>query len=335
LNRRTLEFPSLKNVLVAAPFSREDLGELSGLVNLHWLDDMSESELDSVLPQIDCIFVHLWPRRIGSERMKRMRSLSFVQSALAGVNHIPFRELRAEVVVSSNAGGYSDEVGEFAWALVLAAAKRVVESQVKSKEGGYGASPLELGKKVLILKGKTLGILGYGGIGSAVAKIGRAFGMRVLVLSRKNAVREGVESVGGEDGLRKLLKDSDVVVLSLPLTNSTRRMIGQTQLEMMRRDAILVNVARAEIVEQQALYEHLRVNERFVYATDVWWTKDGRECYPPELPFFELGNFIGTPHVAGPSAVVGGGPLSNALANLARYARGEGVLNVVDRSDYL
>lgn len=324
-----------KNILVAGPYSKADLGELPGLANLYWLSEMSRAELEAALPSIDCIFVHFWPKELDTEAMKKMTSLSFIQSGLAGVNHVPFRDLSNGVVVSSNAGGYSDEVGEFAWALLLAAAKGVVSAQVRHREPGYGSAPLELGKRVVVLKGKVLGILGYGGIGKSVARVGAALGMKVMALSRKSMQHDGVESAIGEGGLRKILKESDAVVLGLPLNNLTRKMIGREELAIMKPNAILVNVARGEIVEQQSLYEHLRRNEGFVYATDVWWTKDGKECYPPELPFFELKNFIGTPHVSGPSAVVGGGPLANALANVTRYARGEKVLNIVDRADYL
>ena len=112
-------------------------------------------------------------------------------------------------------------------------------------------------------------------------------------------------------------------------------MIAKEELASMKKGAMLVNVARAEIVDQEALYAHLLKNEEFVYATDVWWTKDGKEMYPPELPFFDLRNFIGTPHVSGPSAAASGGPLRNSLENISRYIRGEKVGNVVDPEDYL
>lgn len=324
---------TLRNILVAAPFSKEDLGSVSEVANLLWLRDMSESELDGVLPSVDCLFVHFWPKELTDGRVARMTRLSFVQSALAGVNHIPFRHLPAGVIVSSNAGGYSDEVGEFAWALLLAGAKRMVAWNLAPEESA-GKSPLELARDVVVLRDRVLGVLGYGGIGRAVARIGTAFGMRVVVLSRRAVSDRGVESLSGDSGLETILRTSDAAVISLPLTNSTRSMIGRERLGLMKVNAVLVNVARAEIVDQQAVYQHLVRNDRFVYATDVWWTKDGKERYPPELPFFDLKNFVGTPHVAGPSAVAGGGPLRNSTDNLIRFARGEEVRNVVDPADY-
>jgi phosphoglycerate dehydrogenase-like enzyme len=161
-----------------------------------------------------------------------------------------------------------------------------------------------------------------------------AFGMKVMVLSRKRVAERGLESLHGEHGLKTILGNCDALVLALPLTNSTRRMIGREELVLMKKRAILVNVARAEIVDQEAIYAHLLQNKDFVYATDVWWMKDGRESYPPDLPFLGLANFIGTPHVSGPSAVAGKGPLNNALENLLRFANGLDPEKVVDRADY-
>jgi glycerate dehydrogenase len=324
----------LKNVLVSGPFAKEDLAELAGSANLYFLRDMSREDVEALLPSIDCILVHFWPKELTIEMVTKMTRLSFVQSALAGVNHIPFKDLPPNVVVSSNAGGYSQEVAEYAWGLLLAAAKRIVKFNAAPKENGL-KSPLELGKEVVVLRGRVLGVLGYGGIGSSVARIGSGFEMKVKAFSRKEVTDKSVSTLSGEAGLKKILSESDVLVIALPLTNSTRKMIGEAELGMMKKDAILVNVARAEIVDQEAVYHHLLRNKGFVYATDVWWTKDGKEAIPPELPFFGLENFIGTPHVAGPSAVAHGAPLDSAVDNTLRFARGEAVKNVVDRADYV
>ncbi len=324
----------MKNILVAASFPKEDLGSLAGLADVFWLRDLSEGELDALLPSVDCLFVQFWPKELTRERLARMTRLSFVQSALAGVNHIPFRDLPVGAKTSSNAGGYSDEVGEFAWALLLSAAKRTVRWN-RAPEESAGKSSLELGRDVVVLRDKVLGVLGYGGIGHVVAGFGKAFGMKVMVLTRKGIEDQGIETVTGNTGLDTTLRTSDAVVIALPLTNSTRSLIGKDRLDLMKKNAMVVNVARAEIVDQQAIYQHLLLNAGFVYATDVWWTKEGKERYPPELPFFGLGNFVGSPHVAGPSAVAGGGPLRNSLDNLLRFAKGEVVRNVVEPTDYV
>jgi glycerate dehydrogenase len=220
--------------------------------------------------------------------------------------------------------------------MVLAAAKRIVKYDRAIKSKAF-ARPhtIKLGNEVMNLKGGTLGIIGYGGIGRSVAGFGKAFRMRILAYSRREVDEDGVTAFAGVPGLRRMLPQCDVVVLAIPLTKSTSLMLGEEEFGLMKRDAVLVNVARAELVDAQALYQHLVENKDFVYATDVWWSEDGRESYSPELPFLELDNFIGTPHASGPSALVGGGPLRHALANVERFLRGEQPKNVVRRDEYV
>jgi phosphoglycerate dehydrogenase-like enzyme len=102
----------------------------------------------------------------------------------------------------------------------------------------------------------------------------------------------------------------------------------------MKPNAVLVNVARAEIVDEAAIYKHLRENPSFTYATDVWNLVDGAESYSAGVPLLKLDNFIGTPHVSCPSASASGEPMRLAIENLLRYLRGEQPKNVVDRSEY-
>jgi phosphoglycerate dehydrogenase-like enzyme len=323
-------------LLLGSSFPEEEFRQVARYTEIYRLSEMGEQELDSVLPSIDCLLVQLWPERLDRKRLAGMTRLSLVQSGLAGVNHIPFGHLSRKVVVCSNAGGYSDEVAEYAWGLLLSAGKRVVKLDRQMRKRGFRrASTAELGRDILVLKGKVLGILGYGGIGRAVARFGKTFGMDVVVLSRRPMEEPGVLSLQGRAGLETLLHGCDVLVLALPLTRFTRNMIGGTELSMMKRDAVLVNVARAEIVDEAAIYRHLVSNSGFVYATDVWWMKGDQESYSPSLPFLKLDNFIGTPHASGPSAVAGRGPLRKAVKNLLRFLRGEELLNVVDRGEYV
>jgi len=322
-------------LLLGSPFPEEEFGQVARYAEVYRLSEMGEGELDGILPSIDCLLVHLWPERLNRERVSKMTSLTFVQSGLAGVNHIPFGDLPRSVVVCSNAGGYSDEVGEFAWGLLLSAAKRIVRLDGEMRRKGFRRpSTPELGKDILVLKGKTLGILGYGGIGRKVAGFAKAFGMDVMAFSRRKVEEPGVVSLQGRTGLERVLRECDALVLALPLTRSTEKLIGVNELAMMKKDAVVVNVARAEIVDEDAIYRHLVSNRGFVYATDVWWTEDGRESYSPSAPLLNLDNFVGTPHASGPSALAGRRPLREAVKNVLRFLRGEEPLNVVDQSEY-
>ena len=264
-----------------------------------------------------------------------MSNLRLIQSILAGVNHIPFAQLDKKVVVCSNAGAYSDEVAEYAWSLLLSAVKRVVYFHNAVKTDQWDLRRTLGGKEVAILEEKTLGILGYGGIGSAVARIGKGFRMNINAFSRRPVREKGVRSFQGDKGLSMVLAKSDAVIISLPLTKFTNKIIDADKLASMRKDAILVNIARGELVDETALYEHLKANPDFRYATDVWWYREGKESLKTLSPFFGLSNFIGTPHVSGPSGLATGKPAKFAVANVMRFLRGLRPKNIVDPAEYL
>ncbi len=308
---------------------------LSKYSKVYKLADLPEDRLDEILPSIDCLLVFSWPSQLTSERLERMTGLRFIQSILAGVNHIPFGSLNRSVVVSSNAGAYSDEVAEYAWALLLSAAKRVVELHVSLREQRWTLRrTLDEGSEITVLREKTLGILGFGGIGSVVGRIAKRFGMQVYAFSRKKSGSKEVKFFAGTSGLTDLLKKSDAVVLALPLTSQTARIINPERLSEMKKDAILVNIARGELVDEKAMYEHLTANPNFRYATDVWWYRESRESLKTDYPFLSLPNFIGTPHVSGPSSLATGRPVQLAVENTIRFLRRLKPRNIVNPEEY-
>jgi phosphoglycerate dehydrogenase-like enzyme len=133
-----------------------------------------------------------------------------------------------------------------------------------------------------------------------------------------------------------VLAASDVLLLSLPLTLTTRGLIGARELAVMKPAAILINVARGAIIDQHALYEHLRVNPDFTAGIDTWWAEpSGDAPFRTDFPFFELPNVLGSPHN---SSIVPGTMLTaarRAAQNVVRYLNGEPVHGVVRRSDYV
>ena len=296
---------------------------------------LDEASLIQLLPSIDILLVFFWPSLLTPENLSRMSNLRLIQSILAGVNHIPFAQLDKKVIVCSNAGAYSDEVAEYAWSLLLSAAKRIVDFHSAVKTGQWTLRRTLGGKEVTILEEKTIGILGYGGIGSAFARIGKRFRVNIHAFSRKPIREKGVKSFQGDKGLSRVLAESDAVIISLPLTKFTNKIVSADKLATMKKDAILVNIARGELVDETALYEHLKTNPDFRYATDVWWYRDGKESLKTVSPFFELPNFIGTPHVSGPSGLATGKPVKFAVANIMRSLRGLKPKNIIDPSEYL
>ena len=308
---------------------------LSKYSKVYKLVDLTEDRLDEVLPSVDCLVVFSWPRQLTSERLQQMTGLRFIQSILAGVNHVPFATLSKDVVVSSNAGAYSAEVAEYAWALLLSAAKRVVELHVALREQRWNLKrTLDEGSEITVLREKIVGILGYGGIGSVVGRIAPGFGMQVYAYSRRKSAAKGVKFFTGTNGLTELLKKSNAVVIALPLTSETARIMNAERLSKMKKDGILVNVARGELVDEKAVYEHLVANPNFRYATDVWWYRESRESLQTDYPLLSLPNFIGTPHVSGPSGLATGRPVQLAVENTIRYLRGLRPRNIVNPEEY-
>jgi phosphoglycerate dehydrogenase-like enzyme len=192
------------------------------------------------------------------------------------------------------------------------------------------------------LCGQTLGIVGYGSIGRHVARLARAFGMRVLALQRSTERRdrgyvepgtgdpEGVlpERFYGPDELSELLAESDVVVLALPSTEATRGLIDEAALRAMRSSGFLINVGRGTAIDEDALQRALREGWIAGAALDVVQ----REPLPPAHPLWHIPNLLLTPHIAGITPRFEDRAAALFAENLRRYVAGASLLNVYDRS---
>jgi phosphoglycerate dehydrogenase-like enzyme len=183
------------------------------------------------------------------------------------------------------------------------------------------------------LAGKTLGILGYGRIGQNVARRARAFDMEILAIRRDVGQSAGceLELLGGLDILDEVLRRSDYLAITLPLTAATRGLIGPAQLLLMKPTAVLVNVSRAEIVDERALYEALAARSIAAAALDVWYCypTDAAPTLPARQPFHELPNVLMTPHVSGWTDGMLNARAVLIAENIARTSRGEPPLNQV------
>jgi glycerate dehydrogenase len=230
----------------------------------------------------------------GPEEFALLRSVELVQLLSAGADRVPFDLLPAGVPLASNAGAYADAMAEHVLAMALTLAKRLPQHQAALARGEFEQAPSRA------LRGSVVGVLGFGGIGHASARLFRAFGARIHAVNRSGRTDADVEHVSTLADLDAVLVTADVVVISLPLSLETRGLIGRRELELMKPDAILVNVARAAIVDEDALYEHLRANPGFSAGIDVWWEEPPEHgTFKPRRPFLELKNVVGSPHNSG------------------------------------
>lgn len=217
--------------------------------------------------------------------------LRWIVSLPAGSNHVPFERLPRHATVLSIHGPNAAALAEHAFALLLAAAKRILPAGRALAAGEFDQRTLS---KPLV--GATLLVVGAGAIGGEVLRVGRAFGMRTIAARRSGHPHpEADETVA--DAAQAWAR-ADYVVLALPLTRETRSIVDAAALAAMKRDAVLVNVARGGLVDREALDRHLEANPGFTYATDVWW-KYPTENEPFGEPILRRANVIGTPHVGG------------------------------------
>lgn len=199
---------------------------------------------------------------------------------------------RRGVLVTNTPGVLTETTADLTFALLLAAARRVVEGQKLIEAGGWRVWHPMFHTGVDVY-GATLGIIGAGRIGSAVGRRARGFGMRILYHNRsRNPALEaelGAEYRGKDD----LLRESDFVVVLVPLTAETRGLIGARELSLMKPTAVLVNTARGPIVDEHALYHVLKERRIFAAGLDVF----DREPIGPDHPLLQLPNCVCVPHI--------------------------------------
>ena len=249
-------------------------------------------------------------------------NLRWVHSGSAGVENLPFEELRRRGIVLSNAAGvFAIPIAEWVLAAMLMAVKCAHAMHDAQREHRW-ASHLELDE----LFGKTLLILGTGGIGQEVARRAAGFGMRIWGMNRGGRPVDHVERIVAGDGWRALLPEADFVVVTLPLTAETRSMIGRAEIQSLKPSAWLLNVGRGATIDEPALLEALQAGTIGGAAIDAWAV----EPLPADHPAWTTPNLIVWPHHSGGSPMNTRRSLDLFMQNLGRFARGEDLLNVVD-----
>ncbi len=232
--------------------------------------------------------------RVDAAVIDAASTLKVVSSFSVGVDHIDVPEAtRRGVYITYTPGVLTDATADLAFALLMAAARRIAEGDHYVRSGSWkaGWSPtMLLGESVY---GKTLGVVGLGRIGEAVAKRASGFRMKVLYYSRRRSP-EKERGLGVDySPLDALLKESDFVSLHIPLTGETRHLINRERLKSMKRNAILINTSRGPVVDEDALDEALENRWIAGAGLDVF----SAEPLPKNSPFLRLRNVVLVPHI--------------------------------------
>jgi phosphoglycerate dehydrogenase-like enzyme len=262
-------------------------------------------------------------------------SLRLVQVPGAGLDRIDRAQLRPGLALA-NAYGHETGIAEYVIGSMIALTRSFQRLDQKLRAGEWesqwsvNAPPPALWPE---LAGKTLGILGFGHIGEALARRAQAFDMKVCAVRRhaQPDAPQGLTFLGGPERLDELLGISDYLALTLSLSPETRGLIDARRLALMKPTAYLINVARAEIVDEHALYEALAQRRLAGAALDVWYRYPTNAGSTPAAtaPFHELNNVIMTPHVSGWTEGMIEARADIIAENIARTARGEAPLNAV------
>src|SRR2546421_6973999 len=326
---------SKQNIVVTFTASPEEkalfLEILGSEASLTFLGEIPPTQREQVLEGATILLAWNFPREIGQEDYPYLQQVKFIQLLSAGADHMPFADLPSHIIVASNPGAYAAPMAEHVMAMTLALAKRLLIEDQKLRNGEFDQfTPNRL------LAGMTAGILGFGGIGRATARLMRAFGMKIYAINHSGTSPEPTEFIGTLRDLEHVLRASDVVVVSLPLTKATRGLIGKQQLAWMKPDAILVNVARGAIIGEEALYTHVKSHPNFLVGIDAWWTEPFLHgTFRMEYPFLDLPNVLGSPHNSAVVPHVLVDAARQAAENVQRFLRGEKVTGIARREDYL
>jgi glycerate dehydrogenase len=302
--------------------------KLSDICKVVYLSEVSDRK--AAIEEADIIFSWNPPREFSNDEYALMRKAKLMQLLSAGADHLPFMLFPDSLAVAGNVGAYARPMAEHVMAMVLALAKNLREGHEKLKAGNFDQFSMNRS-----LYGSVCGVLGFGGIGKATAHLMKAFGVKIYAINTSGKTDEDVDFIGTLNDLEYVLRNSDIIVISLPLSNSTRELIGERELSWMKDDAILVNVARGEIIQEEPFYEFLKSHPNFKAGIDAWWVEPFRHGkFQMNYPFLELPNVLGSPHNSGMVPEALRDSTIDAAENIARYIRGERVKGLFNKKEY-
>jgi phosphoglycerate dehydrogenase-like enzyme len=287
---------------------------------------LTPEAFESAATDASVIFSWARPRELLRQVLAMSPGVRWVHTIAAGIDSLLFPELvESPAVLTNGSGVFSPALGEWVLGAILYFAKdfrRLMRSQSKGKWDPFD---------VVEISGQTLGIVGYGDIGRAVAGRARAMGMRVLGMTRRGPLLYNadplVERIFSAQERIQMIAQCDYIVVTAPLTPETRGMIGEAEFAAMKPDAVIINVGRGPVIQEQAMICALRDKRIKGAALDVF----DCEPLPQGHPFYLLDNVLLSPHCADHTATWLDDAMDFFLANFERFRKGEPLLNVVDK----
>lgn len=285
--------PTLLVTYEASPPARAVIEEAIGnAASIVYLADLATGERATALANATTILGRNTAQDLRPGEAAMITNARLLQFVSAGIDYIPLAGFPATLPIAGNGGGYAEPMAEHAVMMALAAFKRLIIEHNK-----VAARDFDQFRANRMLAGSVCGILGFGGIGKATARLMRALGTRIHALNRSGTTDEPVDWIGDDSRLADLLANADILVLSLPLTPASERLLGAAELAAMKPDAVLINLARGEIIDEAALFAHLEQNPSFTACLDAWWVEPVRHGrFEMDHDFTSLANVIASPH---------------------------------------
>ncbi|MFN8677189.1 MAG: D-2-hydroxyacid dehydrogenase [Thermomicrobiales bacterium] len=261
--------------------------------------------------------------------LRQGKALKWIQSPSAGVNflqHMP-ELVQSDILLTNTRGAHGPSIGEHTFALLFALTRHLDRCLQGQRERRWAWSDIYYTSHEIYQR--TMGIIGYGAIGRSIAQRARGFEMNVIAVDAHPAPDAPfVDEVWGMDRLPDLLRQSDVVAISAPLTDASHHLLGAQELALMKPNAYLIVVSRGGIVEESALAEALTAGTIAGAGIDVAEV----EPLSADSPLWDAPNLIISPHTAGDSSEKEQRCVQILRENLIRYAAGEPLVNVVDKA---
>ena len=262
-------------------------------------------------------------------------NLQLIQVPWTGMDTFDFSSVQGITVPVCNTHSNADSVAEIGVAIVLDLLKKVSYHDRKMRAGNWNRDQKPLNLKSKMLNKQTVCVLGFGNIGSRIGRLIAAFGARVIAVDGHAKVGEIASEVYKNEEIKTAITNADVIICTLPLTDSTRGMINDEMFSLMKDGVFFVNMSRAAVVDEDAAWDALQSGKLGAFGSDVWWNAPKRgesQSYPSaKHEFWALDNVIMSPHRAG--FIEDSLPhLDGAIENIIALAKGQKLTGIVDTS---
>jgi len=316
---------------LAARVAPRILGKMTEELDTNVLAELTDMQrLIPALAEAEIVVGHIW--RSDFPEAPRLKLL---QAATAGVDMLDLPSLPRGITLC-NVFGHEPAIAEYVLMTMLALTHRLLDTVTAFRGGSWAAHQPAGGAPHGEVLGKTIGIVGYGRIGRDVATRAVSFGCKIIAGNRSPVADKGDASeIYPLAELDRMLPQCDVLLIAAGLGPETRGLIDARRLALMKPTALLINIGRAAIVDEEALYRALSGNQLGGAALDVWWqhwSPEHPDRRPSRFPFHELSNVLMTPHCSGFTEGTADRRWGDLAANLDRFMRGEDLHNVVMRT---